>query len=38
MLVKASYFVPEEIIPAHEEDIIEWDCPESLLKEEEHHE
>lgn len=26
-----SRFTPEEIIPAYEEDIVEWDCGESLL-------
>ena len=30
--VEPSYYVPEKIIPAHEEDVIEWECPEALLE------
>ena len=30
--VVPAIFTPEKFIPEHEEDIIEWDCPEALLE------
>lgn len=30
-IVKGTRQVPERIVPAHEEDIVEWECDEPLL-------